>query len=294
MDADRNPPLAGVGAQRRAAAVERDLRQPVGRAGSATPASTTAPVRSATNADTGRAESSSALPRWTIRPVLDHRDLVGDRRRLVEVVGDEHGRHGGVAEQLEQRAGGLRPRADVERRERLVEQEGAGVRAQASARGLRAGARRPRASPAGRRRGGRRRSGRAARRRRGAGAPAGGGAGRRRRCARRSCARTARSPGTRSRSGAARAPARRRPRCRARGDRRTRPGRGAVAPARRSSAAPRTCRRPTAPAAPGSGRRARPRRVSSSSSPSVPASSARSIEDRLGRARGRRRGRRRA
>ena len=39
-----------------------------------------------------RALSSAAVPRWTIAAAVDDRDLVGEQRRLGEVVGDEHGR----------------------------------------------------------------------------------------------------------------------------------------------------------------------------------------------------------
>ena len=63
------------------------------------------------------------MPTCSIAPVVHHDDPVGDRQRLLLVVGDENG---GDAELLLQRANVLaQARADlrVERRQRLVEQQ---------------------------------------------------------------------------------------------------------------------------------------------------------------------------
>ena len=81
-----------------AAAVERDAGQPVGAAARRSPVSTDAPVKSATNAEAGaRGELGRACPRWTTRPRVDDADAVAEQRRLGEVVGDEQRRHAGLA-----------------------------------------------------------------------------------------------------------------------------------------------------------------------------------------------------
>ena len=166
------------------------------------PLSTTAPVKSATNADAGEAASSPAVPAWTIRPASMTATRSPSRDASCEVVGDEQGRHAGLAQHRGQLARRGRAGAGVERGQRLVEQQHARPRRQRArqrhALALAARQLRGRASA----RETERRSARAAPRpRRGARARA-RRAGRRRRSATRSGAGTARSPGTRSRSGA--------------------------------------------------------------------------------------------
>ena len=55
----------------------------------AMPVSTDAPVKSATNADPGRAASCAALPLLHHAAAVDDADAMAQRRRLGEVVGDE-------------------------------------------------------------------------------------------------------------------------------------------------------------------------------------------------------------
>ena len=63
------------------------------------------------------------MPSWRIRPVDDHPDPVGERRRVVEVVRDEQRRQPQLGQELGQLAADDVARVCVERRERLVEQE---------------------------------------------------------------------------------------------------------------------------------------------------------------------------
>ena len=56
-----------------------------------------------------------------------HDDLVGERDRLLQVVGDEHDGGAGARPQLQQLVLHQRPGLHVERRERLVHQQDLGV-----------------------------------------------------------------------------------------------------------------------------------------------------------------------
>ena len=163
VDGDPDLALGPLGADDLAAAVEGDRGRPGRGRRARSPSSTVAPVKSATNADAGRALSSAAVPRWTIRPRSTTAISPREQRRLGEVVGDEHGRRGrrrqGRAQLARRRGRGTR----VERRERLVEQHHAPGRGRARAPARPAGARRRTARATGRRR--------APRRRTGAGAP---------------------------------------------------------------------------------------------------------------------------
>ena len=237
----------------------------------AVPVSTTAPVKSATNADARRGrELGRRCPpgprgRASITP-----DAVAEQRRLGEVVRHEQRRHARprAARRRSSRAA-LGAGARVERGQRLVEQQHVGPRAsaRASADALalaarqRAAAARRRAAPC--------RSARAARApARGARRAAARAAGRRR-SATRSGAGTARTPGRRSRSGAARAARSTPPRgveprlvaaahhARARG-----------AAGRRRRAGRWSCRRPTGPASARHSPAATSSATSSSSAPS--------------------------
>ena len=78
--------------------------------------------------DVGRA-GDEALRRAVLveAAVDDHADLVGQRRGVLVVVGDEQRRQPELAQQLLQLAANGRLRVRVERRERLVEQQHAGV-----------------------------------------------------------------------------------------------------------------------------------------------------------------------
>ena len=91
--------------------------------GARSPVSTTAPVKSATKADAGSAASADAVPSWTTRPRVHHRDAVAEQRGLGEVVRDEQDRHARFAEHGRQLARRGRARAGVERGQRLVEQQ---------------------------------------------------------------------------------------------------------------------------------------------------------------------------
>ena len=173
---------------------------------------------------------------------VQDRDAVGQRRRLVEIVRDQHDRHRERAAQRGQLAIELVPRHAVDGGERFVEQQHLRVaRERAGDRDallLAAGQRRrpPRlearpGAPAPAARAPARRA-----------PPAADARARRSRCAARTGAGTARSAGTRGRPSAAAAFSARRSPGRTRHRRRTRPGPPAGARDRRSHAAPSTCR----------------------------------------------------
>ena len=84
-------------------------------------------MKLATNASAGAASSSAAAPSCRICPVDDHADAVGERRRVLEVVGDEQGRQPQLGQQLGELGADDRARVRVERRQRLVEQQHRGV-----------------------------------------------------------------------------------------------------------------------------------------------------------------------
>ena len=200
-------------------------------------------MNDATNPSAGRATSSWAERELAQLAVDDHADAVGERGRVLVVVRDEQRRQAELAQQLLQLAADRDLRVRVERRERLVEQQHAGVARE------RAGERDALALAAGELGRPRLREVRdpeplevlvdAARARR------------RRRSGARSCAGRARTPGRRARRDARPACGRRPARSRTRRRRRARSGPTVGARARRPRGAPTSCRRPTA-------RRARP------------------------------------
>ena len=92
-------------------------------AGCASPASTLAPAKSATKADAGAAASSLGGAALQQPPAVDDRHLVAELRRVGEVVGDQQGRDGRLAQRGAELARRRGARARVERRQRLVEQQ---------------------------------------------------------------------------------------------------------------------------------------------------------------------------
>ena len=143
VDADRDRAVARLGAEHLAAAVERDDasgRRPPARA---VPVSTTAPVKSATNAEAGAAASSAAVPCCTIRPpsitpTRSPSSAASVKSWVTSSAGTPASRSTAASSRAARRA-----RARVERRQRLVEQQRGRARAPARARARRAGARRP-------------------------------------------------------------------------------------------------------------------------------------------------------
>ncbi len=93
----------------------------------AVPVSTTAPVRSATNADAGAAASSVAEPGLHHRPAVEHGHAVGQQGGLAEVVGDHQHRHAGGGDQGGQLPARPRPGGGVQGRQRLVQQQHLGL-----------------------------------------------------------------------------------------------------------------------------------------------------------------------
>ncbi len=91
--------------------------------GEALPASTTAPVKSATNADAGAAASSEGVPSCSDAPLAQHRDPVAERGGLAEVVRHEQGGDAGLAHQLAELPARAGAGGGVQRGERLVEQQ---------------------------------------------------------------------------------------------------------------------------------------------------------------------------
>ena len=89
----------------------------------AVPVSTTAPVKSATNAEAGLAASSAGGPLLHHPAAVDHRHAVAEQGGLGEVVRHEQRGHARLAQQLAELAARVRARSRVERRERLVEQQ---------------------------------------------------------------------------------------------------------------------------------------------------------------------------
>ena len=80
-------------------------------------------MNEATNESAGCATSSLGVPDWRSRAVDDDADLVGERRRVLEVVRDEQRRDLEPGEQLVQLGADRRLRVRVERGERLVEEQ---------------------------------------------------------------------------------------------------------------------------------------------------------------------------
>ena len=76
----------------------------------------------ATNRLLGAWNTSTGEACCSMRPPAHHRDAVADGHRLALVVGDEHGRRGGRAQDLDHVGADLRPQVRVEAGERLVEQ----------------------------------------------------------------------------------------------------------------------------------------------------------------------------
>ncbi len=87
--------LAGIRRPHRRAALELDRR--AGVAGlPARPETTTDPTRSATNAEPGRRGELRRVPALDDPPIRDHADLLRERGRLLEVVGDQESRDTGA------------------------------------------------------------------------------------------------------------------------------------------------------------------------------------------------------
>ena len=85
--------------------------------------STTAPVKSATNADAGEAASSAGGALLDHAAAVDDADAVAEQRRLGEVVGHEQRRHAGLGQHGGELAAAGGAGAGVERGQRLVEQQ---------------------------------------------------------------------------------------------------------------------------------------------------------------------------
>ena len=123
--------------------------------GSRVPRNGLTPTRSAAYRDRGAARISSGVPVCDTLPVLEQDQALGEHRRLDRVVRHDHADAGEARELVPDQFANAHARADVERRERLVEQQQAGLddeRAserdalRLAAREIRAGARR-RGSP---------------------------------------------------------------------------------------------------------------------------------------------------
>ena len=84
-------------------------------------------MKLATNASAGAATSSSRRPDLEHLPLGDHTDAVGERGRVLEVVGDEDRRQAEVAQQLLQLGADVGARVRVERGHRLVQEQDRGV-----------------------------------------------------------------------------------------------------------------------------------------------------------------------
>ncbi len=84
-------------------------------------------MNAATNPSAGCATSSCGAANWRSFALDDHADLVGERRRVLVVVRHEQRRQPELAEQLLQLAADRDLRVRVERGERLVEEQHAGV-----------------------------------------------------------------------------------------------------------------------------------------------------------------------
>ena len=81
------------------------------------------PSRRATSGDEGRVKRSLVDPGLQRTAVRDDDDLVGQERRLLGVMGDQHGGQAGVVLQSAELPSQLPSNGSVERRERLVEEE---------------------------------------------------------------------------------------------------------------------------------------------------------------------------
>ena len=84
-------------------------------------------MKLATNGSAGDCDELGRCAALEDPAVDDHADPVGERGGVLEVVGDEDGRQRELAEQLVQLDPHRRLRVGVERRQRLVEQEHAGL-----------------------------------------------------------------------------------------------------------------------------------------------------------------------
>ena len=81
-------------------------------------------MNEATNGSLGAATRSPGVPALTKLSFDDHADLVGQGRRVLEVVGDEQDRNVEAGEQLLQLRADIGFRMGVQRRERFVEEQG--------------------------------------------------------------------------------------------------------------------------------------------------------------------------
>ena len=84
-------------------------------------------MKLATNESAGVGDELGGGAVWRMLPVDDDPDAVGERGRVLEVVRDEDRRQREVAEQLVQLGAHRRLGVGVQRRERLVEEEDAGI-----------------------------------------------------------------------------------------------------------------------------------------------------------------------
>ena len=80
-------------------------------------------MNEATNGSFGRPTSSPGVPDLTKLAVDDHADAAGERRGVLEIVGDEQDGDVEAGEQLLQLRADVGFRVGIERRERLVEQQ---------------------------------------------------------------------------------------------------------------------------------------------------------------------------